>query len=275
MPDPESPESVSENVPQSRGPEVWEWARREYLEPDIARRETQGTVELALGGRAQILFMHGHSPEVRLGTQVRGSEVVESQMHTRKPTGADWVKDIPETDVSNFVLPPEESMAGHLTALGTSSGLDLILSGTAMDGPIKSELFGADEFIESAEAALEGPLGPFASVAYHAAELLARAELLRLPDPRLDSAKTHDSVRARYNLWARFGNTDLRFAALLNSLADWQRNAKYKRTKFSLSDVQAAECMKMLKAMRAHAELRPRQKLSAPPGQYIDLTRKR
>lgn len=252
-------------------PEIWRWARETYLEPAIALRETVSPSEGVIRDRAQIVFCFGRSPEVRFGKEVVGQEVVESQL--RVPGGADWVEDPEEVDVSRFELPQEDSSAGHITAFSRGSGLDLVIVGAAMDESITSELTAADEFIDSAERALAGPLGPFANVAYPAAEMLARAELLRLPDPRLNAVKTHRTVRSRYNLWARFGNTEPRFATLLNDLADWQRDAKYKRSKFSLSRDQAEGCMETMKKMRSHAEERPRRRLAAAPGQFVELER--
>jgi hypothetical protein len=250
-------------------PEIWRWVRETYFEPAISLRETRSPFEDVVRDRAQIVFRSGLSPEVRFGREVRGQEVVESQ--PRVPGGAEWIEDSVELDVSRFELPPEDSNAGHITAFSTSSGLDIVILGAAMTESITSELAAADEFIDSAERALAGPLGPFANAAYPAAEMLARAELLRLPDPRLNAAKTHRTVRSRYNMWANVGNTKLRFAAVLNDLADWQNNAKYERSRFSLSSDQAAECMETIKEMRSHAEQRPRRRLSAAPGQFSEL----
>ena len=146
---------------------------------------------------------------------------------------------------------------------------------------IESELEGAAEFIDSAKRALEGSaLGSFADAAHTATEMLARAELLRLPDPRLNSARTHDTVRSRYHLWARLGNTDPRFAALLSSLAEWQRSAKYERSKFSLTVAKAADCMETIAEMQCHAERRPKRRLAIagrrirrPPRQEVAAKR--
>jgi len=177
-----------------------------------------------------------------------------------------------DQNVYDFELPTKDSAAGHITAIGRGSGLDLIICGAANAQPIEAELDGADEFIDSAESALDGPLGPFANVAFPAAEMLARAELLRLPDPTTNSAKTHGTVRSRYNLWARFGNTDPRFAALLNSLGDLQRKAKYRRSQFALTSSEAAEYLETLRKMRKHVDRRPRRTVSLSAGEYVRLT---
>jgi hypothetical protein len=108
--------------------------------------------------------------------------------------------------------------------------------------------------------------------AFPAAEMLARAELLRLPDPRINSAKTHGTVRSRYNLWGRLGITDPRFAVLLNSLGELQEKAKYRRSQFVLTPSKAAEYLETLRDMRRHVELRPKRTVSLPSGEFSRLT---
>ena len=218
---------------------------------------------------AQIIFRFDRPPEVRFGTEVLGREIVEGRLELAGLADEGGLATV--QDISTFELPDRDSAAGHVTAINRSSGLDLAICGAASDQPIETELEGADEFIDSAERVLEGPPGPFANAAYPAAEMLARAELLRLPDPATNSAKTHDAVRARYNHWARFGNTDARFAELLNVLGDQQGKAKYKRSQFSLTSSKAAEHLQTLYDMRRHVERRPRRTVTLTAGEFARL----
>jgi hypothetical protein len=262
--------------PLSDGVEMWRWVCETYFEPEIDRRlDARKLSRDAVIDRAQVVFTFDGAPEVRIGGEVQGQEVVRSQLEVRKARDIEEAEDA-TGDTSSFELPPEEPDAGHVTAFLTPTGLDLVIHGAGDGESIESELEGADEYIDSAERILEGPvLGPFADAAHTATEMLARAELLRLPDPRLNSARTHDAVRSRYHLWAKLGNTNLRFAALLSSLAEWQRSAKYERSKFSLTAAKAADCMKTIAEMRCHAEHRPKRTLSVAPGQYVKLVAKR
>jgi hypothetical protein len=82
-------------------------------------------------------------------------------------------------------------------------------------------------------------------------------------------------VRSRYHLWAKLGNTNPLFATLLSSLAEWQKSAKYERSKFSLTVAMAADCMETIAEMRRHAERRPRRLLSIASGDYVDLRARR
>ncbi len=80
-------------------------------------------------------------------------------------------------------------------------------------------LLAADEFRRVAhDANRRGLKRPFVENAFLAVEHLARAELLSYA-PTLDlveNVKSHRTVASTYNLWARLGNTEQRFADLLN-----------------------------------------------------------
>lgn len=266
--------SAEKSLPD--GAEMWKWIRETYFEPEIGRRMDARKLSAgAVIDRAQVVFRFSDPPEVRFDREVQGQRVVQGRLEMR---GARDDQEAEEEigDIFSFEFPPEEPDSGHVTASITASGLDLVILGAADGELIESELEGAAEFIDSAKRALEGSaLGSFADAAHTATEMLARAELLRLPDPRLNSARTHDTVRSRYHLWAKLGNTDPRFAALLSSLAEWQRSAKYERSKFSLTVAKAADCMETIAEMQCHAERRSKRRLAIAAGEYVDLRARR
>ncbi len=77
------------------------------------------------------------------------------------------------------------------------------------------------EFAELAEVALgAGMLRGFHENAFHAAEHLAKAELLSYAAalPEIADSRTHGRLRGTYQLWAHLGNTDPKFARLLDDL---------------------------------------------------------
>lgn len=253
---------------EGAGAQFWDWACQTYFHPEIEIRRSNGR-DPASFDNAQIIFRFDRAPEVRFGAEVLGRQIIEGKLEVAGIADEAGVAAV--RNVSTFELPDQESAAGHVTAIGRASGLDLVICGAASDQPIETELDAADEFIDSAERALEGPPGPFANATYPAAEMLARAELLRLPDPARNSVKTHGTVRSRYNHWARFGNTEARFAELLNVLGDLQDKAKYKRSQFSLTSSKAAQHLETLHDMRSHAERRPRRTVMLTAGQFVRL----
>lgn len=90
--------------------------------------------------------------------------------------------------------------------------------------------------------------------AYSAAELLAKAELLSC-SPTIEAAlcaRTHAGVTTPYSLWARLGNTDTRFPALVHRLAELRPAARYLNAELAADDEQVAELLEQLAEMERH-----------------------
>ena len=66
------------------------------------------------------------------------------------------------------------------------------------------------------------------------------------------NSKRHGQIRSVYALWANLGNTERRFAQLLQRLDDLRASARYLRGRRPLSETEANECASLLAEMRAH-----------------------
>lgn len=254
---PEVPTSA-DGLPPSAGPQMWNWMREVYLEPEIVRRMDAGKLEEGTAiHRAQVVFRVEEAPEVRLNGEVEGRlevKVVRAVEKGEEITIADI------GTVSGYLLPEEDADAAHVTMFVTSTGMDLVFDGAYNTRLIESQLKVADQFIAAAEVTLEAAaLHAFAENAFAATELLARAELLWLPDPRVYGAKTHRTPRNLYNQWANLGNTEQRFATLLNFLTELRNSARYGHSKFSLSPGKATECQRRGDCGRAKCDRSSRE----------------
>lgn len=125
----------------------------------------------------------------------------------------------------------------------------------------------AREFFGQAKIALEaGRLIAFPETAFAAAELLAKSELLTLPDRAFRDSRRHGTIRARYNEWAHSGNTEQRFADLLNQLDAQRTPSRYLRGADGLSATKAEEWMAILRDMLDHVvEVSPDRSLDRRP----------
>jgi hypothetical protein len=81
------------------------------------------------------------------------------------------------------------------------------------------------------------------------AEGMAKAALLRHPDDRLLRSKKHNFIVVTYNRYSHQGNTDSRFAPLLNDLAEARNPARYPSGEFPVTETQAAEWLTVAKEM--------------------------
>lgn len=114
----------------------------------------------------------------------------------------------------------------------------------------------ADEFITAAETAhRSGALRAFVENAFHAAESLARLELLSYPPTavELEGSKKHGRVQSIYDLWRHLGNTDPRFPALLRELSDLRSSATYVDKPFTLTAGTATAHLETLRDLAEHA----------------------
>ncbi|CAM3245316.1 hypothetical protein NODU109028_06295 [Nocardioides dubius] len=118
----------------------------------------------------------------------------------------------------------------------------------------EGHLYAGEEFAEEAEVAfLAGRLRAFYECAFHAVEHLAIAELLTYPPVARDvaTAKSHSAIRSIYQLWARLGNTDVRYATLLTELTNRRTANTYLRGEALGEDVaDAAKVIERLREMR-------------------------
>lgn len=150
----------------------------------------------------------------------------------------------------------------------TASQWSIVFDGRYNRARARQHQDAAEEFAAVADTALsKHRLRAFVESAFAAAELLAKAELLALPDKALLRAG-HGTIASSFNLWARLGNTEQRFADLLNELTEARAGARYLRSSFELSPERARELMEAVRDFVSHvrerlieevgAETRPR-----------------
>lgn len=94
----------------------------------------------------------------------------------------------------------------------------------------------------------------FVENAFAATELLARAEMLVVPDARPAEARTHKTLKSLYNQWANIGNTEPRFARLLNRLLELRANARHLAGPLDLSSQEVSNLLVEVGDLRSRVE---------------------
>lgn len=258
----EGDSSDSALLPRDAGDELWRWFREVHLGPELKRRIEAGTIQVGDPlFRAQVLFrMSQEQPEVRINHEVVGTAQISAHGPIDK---GDAVTQRQIKEITGFLLPEEDADAAHLTWLVGAKGGKLFFDGTYNTLVIDQHIAAADEFLVLARLALKGKaLRGFIENAFSAAELLAKAELLPLPERRVLEGRKHTQIRSLYNQWAQLGNTEIRFAALLNRLGDIRRAARYLKEELDLGPAAPEELLADLEDLREHVETtRPRRDL--------------
>lgn len=224
-----------------------------YVQPELARRVQAGT-PVPPGTplfAIQAIFRVDRDAEVRLNEQVRG--VLEAR--AKRPLAAG--EPVNSNDISRidaFHLAEADADAAHITALQFEDGWGIAWDGRYNAILITGHLESAQEFVALAEYALEhNLLRGFAENAFAAAELLGKALLLRIPDQRLLTARTHNAIKAEFNRWGKLGITDTQFPTLLNELGALRSQARYVRGDINLPRERAEEMLVTLRSLQAHA----------------------
>lgn len=245
---------------------MFNWAVETYVTPEVEARQADGRLpKPAYVYRAQVVFNIDKSPEVRLNREVRGQAIVQA---ARPMEAGEEISLGDIRRIRRYELSEDDPDAAHVTLLrGPDERWHLSFDWQHNTARVGRHLETAREFVAQAvDAVAAGRLRAFPEEAFAAAELLARAELLPLPDRVLRDAKSHRTVHSRYNHWARSGNTEQRFADLLNELGQMRASARYQRGDFELKRERAAEMLATLQDMLAHVEsVSPDRDLSRRP----------
>lgn len=239
-----------------------------YIVPEIEARQARGEAPKPFPLLfAQVVFKVDMPPVVRLNSEVHGSVMVSPADPARVWNAGEDVMLEDIGGICDFALPDEDANAAHITLLAHASGYSLTFDATYNRARIAEHLRAAEEFMVSADQALtDERLTPFVENAFHAAEHLAKAELLPLPDERFLRAKTHRTVASRLHWWSNLGNIDPDAAKLLSQLDDLRQRETYLADGRRLGRESAKEIYERLMRMRDSVVKNAPQKGPSPQG---------
>jgi hypothetical protein len=160
--------------------------------------------------------------------------------------------------VSDRVSLPARPTASYIAGQRTDGEWHVDFNFSLSSPRREEHLVAGEEFHRAARDAAEAKLQrPFVENAFLATEHFLRAELLSY-GPTLDlveQAKTHRVVASTYNLWSRLGNTEQRFADLLNDLGH-ARGTQVYANKDPAADqvIDSASALQVLKDLQIHVQ---------------------
>lgn len=240
-----------------------------WIDPEIEGRRQAGTLpdDFALY-RVQVIFRYDRLPEVRLNDEVK--VLVTAEVAPMLALG-DEVRVNDLDKILSVDLTEVDANAGHITLIlhrGRWVGqFDFRYHGVSS----RQHLDRAREYMDVAAAALErGAVGPCLDNLSSAAELMAKAELqmhdktiaLGMDDRGKRLRNLHEERRRRYARWAQSGNTEQRYAELLEQLWDLRGAARYMEAGPLPTIEEARDMVETAEAMYLHLDVRvPRPRL--------------
>jgi uncharacterized protein (UPF0332 family) len=218
-----------------------------YIDPEIKRRrEADLLPEDFVLYAVQVIMNHDAPNEVRLNEEV-SAHVIGS--FAKPVTNGEQVSIDELENIVDVQLTDRDPNAGHVTLLvhkGKWVGrFDFRYNASRSKGHIDA----AREFLDAAGASLEkGHLRAVIDNLFSATELMAKG-LLLLHDEKMLLGKSHGIVHSRFNQWGHLGNTDARYAELLNKLSSLRGASRYLQKEFQVTLPEAKNMVEIAEDM--------------------------
>ncbi len=243
-----------------------------HVVPELERRREQGTwADDGEVERALVVLGGARAGAVLLNSEVRGVLTVKA---SRPLLAGEDVMPADIRSVEAFAWEDDDGASSFVAVIPTSFGLALITEfrGNVLESA--PHLDAAEEFMTSAMRAFENrQIRVFLDLSYSAAELMAKSELLRWAGATVSGSRTHSRVISAYNAWAKLGNTEAKFAALLNRLSELRGPARYLDRDIELLGRDLNSFADDLREMFEHVRaIAPRPGVDPEPSESVPLT---
>jgi hypothetical protein len=227
-----------------------------FIFPEIARRKAAGTLpDNFLLSQAQVLlYGYGRKPEVRLNEEAEIIASAKIKDGINKRQGEAVLPNEIEL-ISGIRLPDRlESECAHISFVNYGGrwlfGFDFRYNKKAA----RKHFDAAKQFYEVADFSQKNRLIlPFVDNLFSCVELLAKAELLLVPD-FLKKKTTHKDIQTKYGRFVDMGNAKPDFKATLNKLSGLRVSARYLRSELRASDSDVAKYLAVANEMIRYIE---------------------
>jgi uncharacterized protein (UPF0332 family) len=195
-----------------------------FFDPEIRRRQAAGLLPIPFTvHKAQVIFVEGQPPKVRLNDEVTISLIVRTPRAVQR---GDTINESEIENIEGFELELADSNAGHFTILPFNGGWRMLFDFRRNKGTAANLVRRAEEFLNVAEHAFSQKLyAPYVDNLFSACELLAKAHLITTAEAA--SLKSHGTIHSRINQWSKMGNVDEEFVKTLNKMARARSSARY------------------------------------------------
>ena len=223
-----------------------------WVNPEIERRKQAGLIgDKFVLWAAQVIMDPSGPEQVRLNDEAQGIFKLQNLPDDSTVSPATFHNIT--GDIKEFTLAKDDCPnAGHITLIRHMKGFFIAFDFLYNAAVIADHVRTAQEFLDEAKAALSSKrIKAFVANLHVATELTAKSLLLRHPDKNLMTSKKHSYVLSKYNEYSKQGNTEQRFAQLLNNLANLRNAARYPNNSFSVTQEQAEQMLEVAEEMFA------------------------
>lgn len=230
-----------------------------YVLPEIRLRREKGEIsgKYVLTAAQVLLSGGGQKVVVRLNDEVKIMSKVKLKDGLNKKVGS--VVSMNEiSEIGFFQLPDEEEPNfGHISLIRLGDSWYFGFDARYNKGLARKHLSVAKQFYQSGKTMYQQKLwSPFIDNLFSAAELLAKSELLLMPDEKFAKRASHGTIKAKYNQFVNIGNADPEYAKALNNLGALRSRARYVTGDLQISDDEAVDILNVVQEMIEYIEPR-------------------
>ena len=228
-----------------------------FFLPEIKKRQEEGRMTMTVGiNRMQVIFFPEIKPPlIRLNNEVAillnvkpkpGIKITKGQM-----VSLDEIDEI-----TKFNLIEEEYKdCGHITFLLNNGLWDILFDFRYNKGYALEHLKIAKEFYEAAKFSIsKNSIVSFIDNLFSSAELLAKSELLLLPDENFRKKTNHEAIKTKFNRWYKLGNVNKEFKDTLNRLSNLRPEVRYLQKEKIISDEENENFLNVIKEWIEYVE---------------------
>lgn len=201
-----------------------------FVLPEITRRKQSRrlTEKFELSAAQVLFYSDGRRPVVRLNEETKIIAEVKLKKGIKKDKGEAILQNEIERLEGLRLIDEEEPEYAHVSMVRFKDhwllGFDFRYNKKLAREHFKT----AKEFYDLAQNAYQKKLeAPFIDNLFSCIELLARAELLLIPDEKFKKKATHKAIQIKYNKFVEIGNAKLDFKTALNKLSGLRNSASY------------------------------------------------
>lgn len=230
-----------------------------FVLPEITRRKEAGVLpdKFVLNAAQVIFYDDGRRPLVRLNEDAKILAKIKLKNGVNKEKGEDVFQNEIEKLETLRLMDEEESKYAHISIIRFKNhwilGFDFRYNKKLARDHFKT----AAQFYSSAQNAYQNNLMvPFIDNLFSAIELLAKSELLLMPDEEFKKKTTHKGIQIKYSKFVDIGNAKLDYKKSLNKLSGLRTSARYLKSDFQLSETEAQEYLEVVKEMLDYLEFK-------------------
>lgn len=234
------------------GNKIFNQFMNSFIIPEIQIRQNNKILPTPVKLKAAqiIFFPDGRKPVVRINSEVNALSKVRLKSGIAKKKNEPVFEHEIE-GIEGFQLTNKDDLdCGHVTLMIINNIWTIAFDFRYNKVLSKKHIQAAKEFYDAAYYSYtQNHYIPAIDALFSCVELLAKARLLSIPDPKFMKKATHKAIQLRYNSFAKLGNVSPDIHNTFNKLYGLRDNIRYLKKDISISPSEVKELLDTVNKM--------------------------